>query len=58
MMATWTEEGGTLSSDEPSFGRVKLEASKLTLTTYDPNELLQDSKPALDTLLRALAYSK
>jgi HK97 family phage major capsid protein len=54
LTAVWTEEGGTLSSDEPAFGRVRLQAKKLTLTTFCPNELLMDSGPALDVWLRAL----
>lgn len=41
--AYWTEEGGTLTEAEATFGRVMLEASKLTAYCEVPNELLQDS---------------
>jgi len=54
LTAVWSAESASLASDEPVFGRIRLEASKLTLTTYVPNELLQDSGPALDVILRSL----
>lgn len=47
----WTEEGATLTESSPKFGRVKLEAHKLTLYTEVPNELIRDARPALDTFL-------
>ncbi len=47
--AYWTEEGATLQVSAPSFGRLLLEARKLTAYTEIPNELLQDSVTALDT---------
>lgn len=50
----WTEEGATLTESKPRFGRVKLEAHKLTLYTEVPNELLQDSRPALDAFLNQM----
>lgn len=57
----WTEEGATLTESQPRFGRVMLEAHKLTLYTEVPNELIQDSRPAMDALLgrmfpKALAW--
>jgi HK97 family phage major capsid protein len=47
---SWTEEGGSLATGEsqPTFGRVILEARKLTGYTEIPNELLADSIQALD----------
>jgi HK97 family phage major capsid protein len=39
----WTEEGGSLTESEATFGRVVLDASKLTAYSEVPNELLQDS---------------
>lgn len=41
--AYWTEEGGALTEAEATFGRVVLDASKLTAYCEVPNELLQDS---------------
>ena len=57
----WTEEGATLTESQPRFGRVSLEAHKLTLYTEVPNELIQDSRPAMNSLLgqmfpKALAW--
>jgi HK97 family phage major capsid protein len=45
----WTEEGAALTASAPSFGRLVLEAKKLTAYTTIPNELLQDSVTPLDT---------
>jgi HK97 family phage major capsid protein len=47
--AYWTAEGATLSATAPKWGRVELEARKLTAYTTIPNELLQDSVTPLDT---------
>lgn len=47
----WTEEGATLTESQPKFGRVKLEAHKLTLYTEVPNELIRDARPAMDAFL-------
>lgn len=44
----WTEEAAALTASAPSFGRIVLEAKKLTGYTTIPNELLQDSVAALD----------
>jgi HK97 family phage major capsid protein len=41
--AYWTEEGAALTESEATFGRVVLDASKLTAYCEVPNELLQDS---------------
>lgn len=39
----WTEEAATLTQSQASFGRVILDAKKLTAYTEVPNELLSDS---------------
>jgi HK97 family phage major capsid protein len=44
----WTEEAAALTASQPAFGRVVLEAKKLTGYTEIPNELLEDSIAALD----------
>ena len=41
--AYWTEEGASMTESEATFGRVVLDASKLTTYCEVPNELLQDS---------------
>jgi HK97 family phage major capsid protein len=43
IVAYWTEEGGTMTDTSPSFGRVMLEAKKLTVYTQVPQELVSDS---------------
>ena len=44
----WTEEAAALTASQPAFGRIELEAKKLTGYTEIPNELLQDAVAALD----------
>lgn len=41
--AYWTEEAAALTDSSPTFGRVKLEAKKLTAYSEIPNELFTDS---------------
>jgi len=41
--AYWTEEAAALTDSSPTFGRVKLEAKKLTAYSEVPNELFADS---------------
>ena len=41
--AYWTEEGASMTESEASFGRIVLDASKLTAYCEVANELLQDS---------------
>jgi HK97 family phage major capsid protein len=48
VVASWTEEGAQLSASQPSFGRIVLEAKKLTAYTEIPNELMEDAIAALD----------
>lgn len=43
VIAYWTEEGGALTETQAAFGRLVLEAKKLTAYTQIPNELLSDS---------------
>jgi HK97 family phage major capsid protein len=45
----WTEEGAALTATAPTFGRLVLEAKKLTAYTTIPNELLQDAVTNLET---------
>lgn len=39
----WTEEGAALTQSQASFGRIVLDAKKLTAYTSVPNELISDS---------------
>lgn len=52
MVWYWTPESGTIQTSEAKFGRVKLEANKLTGAAAVPNELFQDA-PALTSWLTA-----
>jgi HK97 family phage major capsid protein len=49
--AAWTEESGTLTDTSAKFGRVKLEAKKLTAYSEVPNELFTDSIISLETFV-------
>lgn len=49
--AYWTEEAGQLTDSSPTFGRVKLEAKKLTAYSEVPNELFADSIISLQMLI-------
>lgn len=44
----WCAEGATLAATAPAWGRIDLEARKLTAYTTIPNELLEDSVTPLD----------
>lgn len=50
----WTEEGASLVQSQPAFGRISLEAKKLTAYTEVPNELRRDSAISVDTLLNTM----
>lgn len=50
IVAYWTEEGASLTETQASFGRVVLEAKKLTCYTEAPNELVADA-PAFGAFL-------
>lgn len=43
IVAYWTEEGASLTESQASFGRVVLEAKKLTAYAEMPNELIADA---------------
>jgi HK97 family phage major capsid protein len=51
VVAYWTEEAGTKTVKEPTFGQLKLIAKKLTGYTYASDELLADSAIGLEALL-------
>lgn len=50
IVAYWTEEGASLTETQASFGRVVLEAKKLTVYSEAPNELVADA-PAFGAFL-------
>lgn len=50
----WTEEGAALTQSQPSFGRIALEAKKLTTYTEVPNELRRDSAISVEILLNKM----
>ncbi|WP_432019907.1 phage major capsid protein [Streptomyces sp. 1222.5] len=54
MVAYWGEEGAALTDSNPKFGRVTLDAKKLTGLSAVPNELLQDSITSFMGLLERL----
>jgi HK97 family phage major capsid protein len=49
--AYWTEEAASLTDSSPTFGRVKLEAKKLTAYSEVPNELFADSIISLEMFI-------
>jgi HK97 family phage major capsid protein len=51
LLGYWTEEGGTLTASSARFGRVSLDANKLTMYTEIPNELLADSAISVSALV-------
>jgi HK97 family phage major capsid protein len=51
LAGVWTEEAGSLTSDEPAFGQIKLICHKLLLYTITSNELLADFGQALETVI-------
>lgn len=52
--AYWTEESGALTTTSATFGRVRLEAKKLTTYTEVPNELFQDSVLSLQMFINQI----
>ncbi|GAA3718211.1 phage major capsid protein [Streptomyces tremellae] len=54
MIAYWGEEGEELEDSSPKFGRVDLDAKKLTGLSAVPNELLQDSITSFASLIETL----
>lgn len=62
MVAYWTEEGAAATQSQASFGRVRLEAKKLTIYSEAPNELVADA-PAFEAFIstnmpRATAFEE
>lgn len=53
LTAYWTEEAAALTSSAPAFGRITLQAEKLTAYTDIPNELLQDAGPLLEDWIQS-----
>lgn len=61
MIAYWAEESAAFTESSPKFGRITLDAKKLTGFALVPNELLRDSYTSFTALLetlwpRALAF--
>ncbi len=54
MIAYWGEESAALQQSEASFGRITLDAQKLTGLSVVPNELLQDSIVSFAALVETL----
>jgi HK97 family phage major capsid protein len=54
IVAYWTEEGAALTASQASFGRVVLDAKKLTAYAQIPNELISDSLISFQALLDQL----
>lgn len=54
IVAYWTEESAALTESQASFGRVVLDAKKLTAYTTVPNELLSDSIVSFEPLIGQL----
>lgn len=54
MISYWGEESAMLEESSPKFGRVTLDANKLTGLAVVPNELLKDSLPSFATLIQTL----
>jgi HK97 family phage major capsid protein len=54
IVAYWTEEGAALTASSATFGRVVLDAKKLTAYAQVPNELMSDSLISMQALLDQL----
>jgi HK97 family phage major capsid protein len=54
MIAYWAEESSTLTDSSAKFGKVTLDANKLTGLSAVPNELLQDSIISFTALIERL----
>jgi HK97 family phage major capsid protein len=54
MIAYWAEESATLTASQAQFGRVTLDAKKLTGMAIVPNELLTDSLISFAALIETL----
>jgi HK97 family phage major capsid protein len=54
MIAYWAEESAMLTDANPTFGKIVLDANKLTGLSVVPNELLQDSIISFSALIERL----
>lgn len=54
MIGYWTEEGGALTDSSAKFGRIVLDAKKLTGYSEVPNELFQDAIGSFSALISEL----
>ncbi len=54
IIASWTEEGATMTDTSPTFGQLVLEAKKLTAYTEVPNELIADSISSFEVYINEL----
>ena len=54
VVAYWTEEGAALTQSAASFGRIVLDAKKLTAYTEVPNELISDSAISFEAFISTL----
>lgn len=52
--AYWTEEAASMTDTSPTFGRIKLEAKKLTAYSEIPNELFADSIISLEMFINEI----
>ena len=52
--AYWTEEAASMTDSSPTFGRIKLEAKKLTAYSEIPNELFADSIISLEMFINEI----
>lgn len=50
----WTEEGAALTESQASFGRIVLDAKKLTAYTEIPNELMSDTISSFEAFLNQI----
>jgi HK97 family phage major capsid protein len=48
----WPGEGASITNSSPTFGQLSLSAKKATCLIYVSNELMQDSSPAVEAILR------
>jgi len=54
IVAFWTEEGAALTASQASFGRIVLDAKKLTAYTEVPNELISDSLISFEAFINEI----
>lgn len=54
IVAYWTEEAAALQASQAAFGRVVLDAKKLTVYTEAPNELISDSAISFEAFINTV----